>query len=129
MTADQSRALDCLALGLSINATGRETGIPDSTIGFWVNGASFAEQFRAELEVRKQLFRDNLAAVEMQMAVQSTALVAQAIAGELERDYPDADENHRGKGQNPLRYEAAVEFLRSTRWKQLAGEEHKRFGS
>lgn len=120
---DQSRVIDGLAMGLSQNAVARETGILQQTINHWVNDLSFSAEFRAAVVARSEMFQANLGAIEDQMVVQATALVARAIAGELDRDIA------RGGTQNPLRYDAAVEFLRATRWKRLAGEQHKQFGS
>lgn len=110
-------------MGLSQNAVSRETGIPQQTISDWLNTLSFSEEFRAAVRTRAEMFQENLGAIEDQMIVQATALVARAIAGELDRDVT------RSGTQNPLRYDAAIEFLRSTRWKRLAGEQHKQFGS
>ena len=122
-TADQSRALDGLAMGLSQNAVSRETGIPYQTINSWVNDLLFSDAFREEVERRSALFQENLRAIEDQQIVQATAVVGRAISGELEREL-----GARG-GQNPLQYDAAVELLRNTRWKQKAGEQHKQFGA
>lgn len=126
-TADQSRVLDGLAMGLSQNAVARDTGIPYTTINTWVNDLLFSEAFRAEVKRRAQLFAENLSAIEDQMGIQATAVVARAIAGELEREYLPGRDG--GSTKNPLQYDAAVEFLRATRWKQIAGEQHRQFGS
>ena len=122
-TADQSRVLDCLAMGLSQNAASRDTGIPYQTINSWINDLAFSDAFREEVERRSALFQENLRAIEDQQIVQATAVVGRAISGELEREL-----GARG-GQNPLQYDAAVELLRNTRWKQKAGEQHKQFGA
>jgi len=124
-TLDQSRVLDCLAMGRSQNAASRETGIPYTTINSWVSELLFSEAFRAEVMRRAELFQENLAAIEDQQIVQATAIVGRAIAGELERER----DGRTGGSKNTLQYDAAVELLRATRWRQKAGEPHKQFGT
>ena len=124
-TADQSRVLDCLAMGLSQNAASRDTGIPYQTINSWINDLAFSDAFREEVVRRATLFQENLRAIEDQQIVQATAVVGRAIAGELERER----DGRTGSTKNTLQYDAAVELLRNTRWKQKAGEQHKQFGA
>ena len=121
-TAEQSPVLDCLAMGLSQNAASRETGVPYQTINGWVNNLSFSDAFREEVVRRAELFQENLGAIEDQMVVQATAVVAKAIAGELERERGGLSGT-----KNTLQYDAAVEFLRATRWKRISGG-HQQFG-
>src|SRR5487761_2686093 len=103
--------IDCLALGYSVLATSRRTGISDGTITYWLREASFREKFRALVAERARLFIDNLEAIEVQQVVQATALVGAALAGEVQRD------KH---GELPIEWLTATALLRATRWKALS---------
>ena len=118
-THEQSRVIDALALGYSQNAAARTTGVPYQTINDWVSNSRHAAEFRAIVEERMALFNENLTAIEQQQVVQATALVGMALSGEMQRD---------ARGNYPLEYVAAVELLRATRWRQIAGEKHRQFG-
>ena len=110
-TADQIRAMDCLALGLSQSAIERQTGIPQETISRWCNRDACAPMFRAEVARRARLFADNLEVIETQQVVQATAVVGAALAGEVQRD---------AHGELPIEWLTAVNLLRATRWKAIA---------
>jgi hypothetical protein len=118
-TKDQNSALDWLAQGYSLNAVSRLTQIPVVTIWSWVNELAFSTQFREEIDKRAALFQENLSAIEEQQKLQATSTFGKALAGEFHRD---------SSGNVPLEYLAAVELLRATRWKQIAGEPHRKFG-
>ena len=118
-TAEQSAVLDQLAMGYSLNAAARVTGVAVQTIWSWANELSFSEAFRAEVQKRAQLFQENLAAIEDQQIIQATALYGKVLAGEVEAD---------GFGNLPPQYGYAAQLLRNTRWKQKAGG-HKQFGA
>ena len=119
-TADMSAVLDQLAMGYSLNAASRVTGVALQTIWSWINELSFSAQFREEIQSRSALFQENLSAIEDQQAMQATATFGKALVGEVHRD---------SNGNAPIEYLAAVELLRATRWKQKAGEQHQRFGA
>jgi len=110
-TAENIAVIDCLALGYSVLASSRRTGISNDTITYWLREASFREKFRALVAERARLFIDNLEAIEVQQVVQATALVGAALAGELQRD------KH---GELPIEWLTATALLRSTRWKALS---------
>lgn len=118
-TAEQSAVLDQLAMGYSMNAASRVTGVAVQTIWSWANELAFSAQFQDEIQTRAKLFQDNLEAIEDQQMMQAVALFGRVLAGEVRRDKD---------GDLPPEYVAAAELLRATRWKQKAGG-HKAFGA
>lgn len=119
-TPDQREVVSLLAQGYSQNAVSRMLpSVPQQTISYWLNGAEFAEQFRAMVQEVASVFRENLEAVEDQDTVLATSIIHRALSGELQRD----------SSGTPLQYDAAVELLRATRWKIRAQGGHKQFGA
>lgn len=118
-TADQNAVLDWLAMGYSQQAASRQTEVPQPTIWKWLNEREFSALFREEVQRRSALFQENLSAIEEQQKLQATATFGKVLSGEVRRD---------SSGNAPLEYLAAVELLRATRWKQIAGEPHRKFG-
>jgi hypothetical protein len=118
-TAEQSAVIDQLAMGYSLNAAERATGVAHQTIWSWANELAFSGQFREEIRRRAALFQANLEAIEDQQVLQATALYGRVLAGEVDVDRT---------GNLPAEYQYALELLRATRWKQRAGG-HKRFGT
>lgn len=118
-TAEQNAVLDQLAMGYSMNAASRVTGVAVQTIWSWANELTFSGQFQDEIQTRAKLFQDNLEAIEDQQMMQAVALFGRVLAGEVLRD---------SLGNLPPEYVAAAELLRNTRWKQKAGG-HKQFGA
>jgi hypothetical protein len=118
-TPEMSAVLDQLAMGYSLNAASRLTGVAPMTVWSWVNELAFSAQFRDEIQKRAALFQENLAAIEDQQIIQATSLYGKVLAGEVKPD---------GLGNLPPEYRYAVELLRNTRWKQKAGG-HKQFGA
>jgi len=107
-------------MGYSQQAVSRLTGVPQQTIWSWVNELAFSAQFREEIARRNQLFTDSLEDIEDQQILQANAVISRAVQGEYRRD---------AEGNRPIELDIAVELLRHTRWKQKAGEQHKRFGT
>lgn len=121
-SAEQVEVIDMLATGYSQSAAARATGIPVTTISTWIHDRSFSEEFRAMVESRAAEYQAAAEAVHNQQVVLALQIVQEALTGELQRE-------RTGTGSiTPLRYDAAVELLRATFWKQRAGG-HKQFGA
>lgn len=119
-TDEQREVIPLLAQGYSQNAVARMVPrVSQQNISYWLNGADFAQQFRALIAEAAELFAENLEAVEDQDTVLATAVFHRALSGELTRD----------GDRNPLQYDAAIELLRATRWKTKAQGGHKQFGA
>lgn len=120
-TEDMLEAIDLQATGYSMNAVARELGIAVQTIWSWNNEVTFAEQYREMVRVRTEEFQAARDAVHEQQVVMALQIIQDALSGEMKRE-PSGDTT-----QTPLRYEAAIQLLRATFWKQKAGG-HQQFG-
>jgi hypothetical protein len=115
----QSRAIDYLAQGYSQNRTAALIETSQQNVWYWWNEANFAVPFRAMVAERAILFIQARDAIHDQQETMAQAILHQALSGEIEAD---------GFGRPPLRFDAAIELLRATYWKQRAGG-HKQFGA
>lgn len=133
-TAQQAEVIDLLATGYSQQATSRALDVPVTTISYWIHEAAFADTFREQVDLRAAEFNAAKEAVHDQQVVMALQILQDALSGELQReaDFVLSDDGKATRtnngGKAPLRYEAAVELLRATFWKQVAGG-HKAFGA
>lgn len=119
---EQVEVIDMLATGYSQSAAARATGIPVTTISTWIHEAVTAPEFRAMVQERAEEYQRAKDAVHDQQVVLALQIIQEALTGEMQRE-------RTGTGSiTPLRYDAAVELLRATFWKQRTGG-HKQFGS
>lgn len=121
-TAQQAEVIDLLATGYSQQACSRATDVPVMTINSWLNELSFSEQFREMVHERTEDFNAAKDAVHDQQVVMALQIIQDALTGELRRE-PNGDSSIA-----PLRYEAAIQLLRATFWRNKAGG-HKQFGA
>ena len=123
-SAQQWEVIDLLASGYSQQAVSRALEMPVSTISAWLHERDFSDQFRELVVKRTGEFQAAKDAVHDQQVVMALQVLQDALSGDLQRE--------RGRdgatGPAPLRYEAAIELLRATFWKQRAGG-HKPFGA
>lgn len=115
-TSVQLDAIDMQASGYSLSAISRTQGIPIPTIWSWNNETSFAAQYRELVAKRAQEFHEAKEAVHSQQVVMALQIIQDALSGEMQRDPVGTD-----GAIAPLRYEAAVQLLRATFWKQQTG--------
>lgn len=123
-TEQMAEVIDLQATGYSLLACSRVTDIPVQTIWSWNNELAFSEQYRLRVQERTEDFNQAKDSVHDQQVVMALQVIQEALSGELTRE-----RNERaGTSEKPLRYEAAIELLRATFWKQKAGG-HKQFGA
>lgn len=121
-TVDMLDVIDMQASGYSLSAISREKNIPIQTLWSWNNELAFSEQYRALLAKRTEEFHAAKQAVHNQQVVMALQVIQEALSGEMQRE-------RAGEGTAlPLRLETAIQLLRNTFWKQVAGG-HKQFGA
>ena len=123
-TEQMAEVIDLQATGYSLLACFRATGVPVQTIWSWNNELAFSEQYRALVQQRTEDFNQAKDSVHDQQVVMALQVIQEALSGELQRERSGP----LGPSEKPLRYEAAIELLRATFWKQKAGG-HKKFGT
>lgn len=106
-----------------MQACSRVTGVPQQTIWSWNNELAFSAQYRELVQRRAEEFQAARDAIHDQQVVMALEIVHAALSGEMQR------ERVGDTTVTPLRYEAAIQLLRNTFWKQKSGEPHKRFGT
>ena len=122
-SAEQAEAIDLQATGYSMQAISRITGTPQQTIWSWVNELSFSEQYRELVQRRTAEFQAAKDAIHDQQVVMALEILQTALSGDMQR------ERVGDSAVTPLRYEAAIQLLRATFWKQKSGAGHKKFGT
>jgi hypothetical protein len=122
-TAEQAEVIDLQATGYSQQACSRVTGVPVGTIWSWNNELAFSAQYRELVQRRTEEFQAAKDAIHDQQVVMALEILQTALSGDMQRErVGDAS-------VTPLRYEAAIQLLRATFWKQKSGEPHKKFGT